>query len=219
MKKIVTALLFTLVAAGFIGCKKDGNYPGGQVSPYISIFDVRDTHKGTDITLSTENLFGSGKITGVVVSDHSEGNMPAGLLVIQDRRRLSKLSGIAIPLGSDAASYLPGDSLIIDVIGAVLKRVDGLLQLTGITSSDITKVSSGNTISIPIVKANAVLAAPQSFESTLISIARVGFDPSYPAGTTYAGNKIINDGFGNLLLHTEANASFANDPIPFLSIF
>jgi hypothetical protein len=219
MKKIITPFLLIAALAGFMGCKKEGNYPGGQVSPYVSIFDVRDVYKGTDVTLSTDNLFGSGKITGVVVSDHSEGNMPAGLLVVQDKRRLSKLSGIAIPLGTDASTYVPGDSLIIDVVGAVLKNENGLLQLSGITNAKITKVMSGAKIDTAFVKANAILANPKSFESTLVSISRTGFDASYPPGTTYAGNRIINDGFGNLTLHTEAAASFANDPIPFLSNF
>lgn len=219
MKKIITAFLFLTAIAGFMGCKKDGNYPGGQVSPYVSIFDVRDLYKGTDVTLSTDNLFGSAKITGVVISDHSEGNMPAGLLVLQDKRRLSRLSGIAIPIGADAASYVPGDSLIIDVVGSTLKNENGMLQLMGISNSKITKVMSGAIIDTTPVRANALLANRKIYESTLVSLTRVGFDASYPAGTTYAGNRIISDGFGNITLHTEATASFANDPIPFTANF
>jgi hypothetical protein len=100
-----------------------------------------------------------------------------------------------------------------------LKKIDGIVQLTGITNSKIKKVSSGNPIVIPIVKSNAVIAAPYNFESTLLSIVRVGFDASYPAGTTYAGNRTINDGFGNMKLHTEATATNANTVIPFLANF
>jgi hypothetical protein len=222
MKNRVIYLLFVAMIFFFFGCKKDeypGNYPGGKISPYISILDIRELYKGTDVTLTTDNMLGSDKITGIVVSDHSGKNMPAGLLMMQDMRRLSQLRGIAIQLGTDATSYVPGDSLIIDVVGGVLKKVDGILQLTGLSKSKITKVSSGNPIAIPIVKANAVLANPDAFESTLLSIARVGFDASIPAGSTYAGNKIINDGFGNLILHTEAGATFANNIIPFLANF
>jgi len=105
------------------------------------------------------------------------------------------------------------------VAGGVLKRVGGILQITGIETNDITKVSSNNPIAIPILKSNTVLANPDAFEGTLLSITRVGFDASYPPGTTYAGDKIINDGFGNMILHTEATASFANKTIPFLSNF
>lgn len=218
MKKLSIYLFLATALISLLGCKKD-NYPGGVVSPYISIFDVRDIYKGTDVTLNKENLFGSEQITGIVTSDHSGGNLPAGLLTIQDRRRLSQTRGIAIALGADAATYVPGDSVIINVAGAVLKKENGILQITGIENSKITKVSSGNPVSPLVVKANAVINNPGAFESTLITITRVGFDASYPPGTTYAGDKTINDGFGNITLHTEASASWANNVIPFLSNF
>ncbi len=217
MKK--TSLYFLLLAflGGMLGCKKE-NYPGGKVSPYISIFDVRDLHKGTDVTLTAQNMFGSEQITGIVTSDHSGGNLPAGLLFMQDARRLSQPRGIAIQL-ADAASYHPGDSLIINIAGTMLKKVDGILQITGIENSDITKVSSNNPVTPLIVKSNAVIANPAAFESTLITITRVGFDASYPAGTIYVGDKTINDGFGDMTLHTEPAALWANNTIPFLSNF
>jgi len=219
MKKILTGFLTILLVASFAGCKKEGNYPGGVISPYVSIFDIRDLYKGKDVTLSVENMYGAAKITGVVVSDHSQGNLPAGLLILQDKRRLSQLRGISIDLGADAASYSPGDSLIIDAVGAVLKKENGILKLTGIGNGDITKVSSGNPIDIPIVRANAILNNPGAFEGTLVTITRVGFDPSYPPGTTYAGDRIINDGFGNMYLHTQTGANFATLPIPYLANF
>ncbi len=221
MRKVNIVSLLAL-ASFLFGCKRDiypGNYPGGELSPYISIFDIRDMYKDKDVTLTIDNMFGAEKITGVVVSDHSDNNIPAGFLVLQDNRRLSQLRGVTIPLGNDAANYHPGDSLVINVTGGILKRIGGILQLTGIESNDITKISSNNAIAIPIVKSNAVLANPDAFEGTLLSITRVGFDATYPPGTTYAGDKIINDGFGNMILHTEAGASFANKAIPFLSNF
>lgn len=219
MKKIRNTLFSLLLLAGFTGCKKDGNYPGGVVSSYISIFDIRDLYKGTEVTLSTGNMFGADKIAGVVVSDHSQQNLPAGLLIIQDKRRLSQQRGIAIALGPDAAGYVPGDSVEINAVGAVLKKENGILQLTGIGNSAITKISSGNPIDIPIVRANAILNNPGAFEGTLVTITRVGFDPSYPPGSTYAGDRIMNDGFGNMYLHTETGAAFANQPLPYLANF
>src|SRR5688572_9975014 len=216
MKKTLVYILFLQVLILGWGCKKD-NYPGGGVSPYIAIFDIKNLYKGNDVTLSLDNMFGADKITGIVISDHSGGNLPAGLLVLQDNRRLSQLRGISIPLGAEAASYVPGDSVVINVDGAVLKKVNDNLQLTGVSNSDITKISSGNSVEPVIVKADKVLASPASYESTLISIAKVGFDPSYPENTTYAGDKISNDGFGNFTLHTEAGAEFANDKLPFMA--
>jgi len=219
MKKIIIYTLLLLSAGMFQGCKKD-NYPGGTVSPYISLFDIRNiANKGSEVTLTKENMFGADKIAVVVISDHSAGNLPAGYLVVQDRRRLGQLRGITIPVGAVANNYVPGDSLIINVEGKILKKANNILQITGVTESDIKKAASGVTIAPSFVKSNVVLEAPANYESTLISITTAGFDPSYPPGSTYAGDKIINDGFGNMILHTEANAAFANTVIPYLSNF
>jgi hypothetical protein len=219
MKKF--ALYFTaLLTLAFVGgCKKEGAYPGATVSPFIAMFDVRGIYQGEDITLTRDNMFGADKITGVVISDHSGGNTPAGLLVVQDRRRLSQLRGISIPIGADASKYVPGDSLVISVEGGALKKINGILQLTGIDAGKITKVASGRPLAPLAVRSNQVLAAPQDYESTLITVNRAGFDQNIPPGSTYAGDKLINDGFGNLTLHTEAGASFANKTLPFLSNF
>ena len=218
MKKLIPFLCCLLVLSIFCGCKKD-DYPGGVVSNYIGLLDLRNLYTGTNMTLTKEAMFGAEKISGVVTSDHSGNNTPAGLITIQESKRLGLLRGIAIDLGSAASGYVPGDSVEINVAGATLAKVDGILQVTGVSADDVERISTGNNIAIPVVKANQVINNPGAYESTLITITRVGFDASYPVGTTYLGDKIINDGFGNILLHTEATASWANDPIPFLSNF
>lgn len=213
--KIYSILLLSLSLLG--GCKKEGNYPGGTVSPYISIFDVRSLYKGEDVALSKDKMFGSNKITGIVVSDHSGGNMPAGLLVLQDRRRLSELRGMSVNLGSEAAKYVPGDSVIINVEGGTLKRVDGILQITGLQPNAVTKVTSGNDIPVNRVPSNLILANPDKYESTLSVIVKAGFNPLPANGEVLSGDKILNDGFGDLTLHTEANTQMANTEAPFLA--
>lgn len=219
MKKLIFYSCFLLSFLLMWGCKKTGNYPGGTVSPYISIYDVKDSYKGKDVTLTSETLFGSSKITGVVVSDHSGNNLPSGLLVIQDRRRLSELRGISIALGADAAKYVPGDSLIVNIEGGILKRVDGILQITGVAASSITKVSSGNAIAVNQVPSNLVIANPDKYESTLIVIVKGGFNPLPGPTDVLQGDKILNDGFAEIVLHTEASATFAKTPAPFLANF
>ncbi|RYZ57377.1 MAG: hypothetical protein EOO14_11060 [Chitinophagaceae bacterium] len=202
------------------GCKKeDENYPGGTPSPYIAVLDVRAIHEGQDVTLTKENMFGASKIAAVVTSDHSGGNIPAGLVVVQDNRRLGELRGLAINLGAAAADYMPGDGLIIDVEGGTLSRVNGILQLNGISTQKIEKAASGIALTPLSVKSNDVIANPGRYEGVLITLTSVGFDPSYPAGSTYAGDRTINDGFGNTILHTETGADWSGKPLPFLSNF
>lgn len=220
MKRTVTLSLLSLFFLW--GCKREqnpGNYPGGVVSPYIALYDVRELYRGNDVTLSRENMFGSTKITGVVVSDHSGNNLPAGLLVVQDKRRLSQLRGISVPIGGEAAKYLPGDSVVITVEGAVLKRVDGILQLTGIQPAAITKISSGNPIPVNRVPTNQILTSPEKFESTLVVVVKGGFNPLPAPTDILSGDKLLNDGFGDLTLHTEAAALFAKNPAPFSANF
>lgn len=208
MKKFLLYTFFLSSLISLWGCKKD-TYPGAAVSPYMALFDIRNLFKGNDVTLTRENMLGSTSIAVMVVSDHSGGNLPEGLLVVQDARRLSLLRGISIPLGADAAAYVPGDSLLIHVEGAVLKRVDGILQITGIENNDIKKVSSGNIIPINRVTSDKLVARPDDYESTLSVIVKGTFDPLPVAGDVLAGDKILNDGFDNITLHTSSTAAFA----------
>lgn len=210
MKKILIYTLLAMSASlGWVGCKKS-NYPGGDVSPFIPIYDLRNIYKGSDITLTVENMFGSGQISGIVVSDHREGNMPAGLLILQDKKRLNQLRGIAIPLGTDANSYLAGDSVIIDIEGAVLTREGGLMFLKGIAPNQVKKISSDNVIATNRVPASRILGDPARFESTLVAIVKGGIDPVPDPSVTLSGNKSVNDGFDYINVYTEPTAAFAN---------
>lgn len=215
MKKILIFIVTLLSVAGiFTGCKKGNNFPGGVVSGYIAITDVRNIYKGQDITLDTKNMFGAHAITGVVISDFAGGNMVPGLLILQDHRRLSQLRGIAIPLGNDAAKYVSGDSITVDVAGGVLTRVNGMLQITNIPVSKITKISSGNALSFNQIPSTTALKNPSVYESSLVAIVKGGFDPIPTPTDTYAGDRVVNDGFGNITLHTEPTATFAGNSLP-----
>lgn len=214
MKKQFLYVLGLVALFAAASCKKS-NYPGGDISPYISMYDIRNLYTGSDVTLTTDLMYGSNSITGMVVSDHSGNNLPAGLLVLQDRRRLDSLRGISVNIGADATKYVPGDSVIIKVEGAVLKRVDGILQITGVPASNVIKVSSGNAIPVNRVPINKILASPDAYESVLSVIVKGGFNPLPSPTDVFAGDKVINDGFGDLTLHTETAATFANTKLPF----
>lgn len=218
MKKIILYSLILLSLTSLWGCKKD-NYPGGEISPYIALYDVRNIYKGEEVTLTRQNMLGSTSITGMVVSDHSGGNLPAGLLVVQDMRRLGLLRGISLNIGAEAANFKPGDSVIVRVEGTVLKRVDGILQIANLPANAITKVSSNNNYVALRVPASFILSNPSDYESILSVIVKGGFDPLPAPGDVLGGDKQLNDGFGNITLHTASNASFANTPAPVLANF
>jgi hypothetical protein len=216
MKNTITCFLLLLPLCMLWSCKKD-NYPGAQISPFVSMYDIRNLYKGQDVTLTIDNMGGSANLTGMVVSDHSGNNLPAGLLILQDSRRLSQTRGIALSIGEAAANYQSGDSIIVKVAGALLTKKDGILQITGVNESAITKVSSGNTIPVARVTTSAILANPGNYESTLSIIVKGGFDPLPKSSDVLAGNKNLNDGFGNITLHTEDKATFAGNSLDFMA--
>ncbi|WP_164122310.1 DUF5689 domain-containing protein [Sphingobacterium sp. xlx-130] len=201
------------------GCDTVGNFPGATVNPDIAIYDLRSFYKGQDLKLTDETLLGATGITGTVVSDHSGKNLPTGLLMVQDRLRLNELRGIAIQIGDAAAEYVPGDSVRVNLIGGVMKRESGLLVIQGVDKSAINKIASGRVIAVNRVPSSYILADPDKYESTELVIVKGGFDPIPEPTDTYAGDRLVNDGFDNFVLHTDASATFAQQVLPGMANF
>ncbi|MFT4094735.1 MAG: DUF5689 domain-containing protein [Niabella sp.] len=211
MKNIYHLLSIFVLAAGLSSCLKDiKNYAGGDPYDVVAILDVRPVYKGQDVTLTKDNLYGATKLAATVISDHTEGNLPEGLLVVQDSRRVSLLRGIAIDVGAAAANYHPGDSVIIDIAGGTLTRKNGILTITGLTDANITAVGNG-TISINAITTTQLKANPDNYESTLCIINKASFNPTPEEGDVISGDKVINDGFADLDLYTDPAASYANN--------
>lgn len=210
MKKIFYLLLS--VVAVFTACEKH-DYASGVLSPVTSLEDVRNLYKGTDVAITPEMLNSAHQVVGVVISDFSAGNSPEGVLVIQNNRN-KRIRGIAIPLGGSAASYLPGDSLKVNLDGSVLKKINGSLQLTGITDASIEKISSGNAVAVQAVSTLELNTKQDLYENTLVAIKAASFVPVATIGETYAGNKALLSGTNSVILHTEANAGYAAELLP-----
>lgn len=219
MKKIFLNCLFLItVAIAWSSCEEANPYDGGVPSPYIFNFDLRKIYKGADVVLTTKNMAGATSIEGIVVSDHSSKNMLAGLLMVQNARNASSgdsLRGIALNVGNAAENYKVGDQVRVKVEGKILTRRDGMLQVVDIPAADIQKVSSGNVIAPNRVNADALVADPQRYESTQVTIIKATYNPSLSASDVFSGDKTLNDGFGNITLHTEATATFASTKPPF----
>jgi hypothetical protein len=216
MKKIYL-LLIVLTSLSFSACKKN-NYAEGVLSPIIAVVDLKDLYKGSDITLSADKLNGAKEMVGVVISDATAGNAPSGLLVVQNNRR-NALRGIAIAIGTAASSYMPGDSVVVQLIGSTLTKVNGSMRLTGLTATAITKVASGKTLKVQSVPSATLITTPDVYEHTMVTISKAVTTPEPQKGETFAGDKQINDGFGIITLHTETTASYATNELPFSANF
>jgi hypothetical protein len=211
MKYPVNLLLIISIAVTVNSCTKTYKYyPGGEPNGVVSILDVRPIYKGEDVILTKEKIYGASKLAGVVVSDHTAKNLPEGLLVVQDSRRLGTLRGISIELGAAAANYHPGDSVVIDISDGTLTRKNGILTITGVTASNVTVAGKGvvaiNAITIAQLQAN-----PDNYESSLCLINKSSFNPAPKTGEVISGSKVINDGFGDLVLYTDPGVSYAKN--------
>ncbi|QXU43894.1 DUF5689 domain-containing protein [Pedobacter sp. D749] len=212
--KLKYFLLLAAVVITYTSCKKENDYRYKfSESGFISNFDLRRYYKGSDLSLNPDVIGGATSIRGVVVSDFRSGNSVAGLIALQNSRingTADSLRGISFNIGTAASDYIPGDSLHIKLDGGILKRVDGILQITGITNSAITKIASGRKIKLQAANTSAILANPDRYESTLVAINNAVYDPEPASDVIYSGDKILNDGFGLATLRTSANATFAN---------
>ncbi|MCZ4243806.1 DUF5689 domain-containing protein [Pedobacter punctiformis] len=215
MKKIIFYIgVLAVVCSTWAGCKRDSDYIPVKPSPYISNFDLRKLFKDADLQLNTELLGGANAIKGIVISDFRSGNSPAGLLILQNSRTvgsgIDSLRGIAINVGSDASKYIPGDSVHVRIDGGVLKRVNGILQVEGISGASVSKMAANKLVKTQIVSVGGILASPGTYESTLVTIGSALVEPEPVTGETFSGDKTINDGSGKATVHTETTASFAS---------
>ena len=206
----ILSIAITIAVIGSCNKETYDNYPGGVPFEIVSVLDVRPLYKGKDVTLSKETVYGASKIAVVVISEHETGNLPEGLLIVQDSRRLSTLRGISIELGAAAANYHPGDSLVIDINSGTLTRKNGILTITGLTESNIRAAGKG------VVDLNAVTVAqlqanPNNYESSLCIVNKSSLNPAPQPGEVISGTKMINDGFGDLSLYTDPAVDYANN--------
>ncbi|WCT10169.1 DUF5689 domain-containing protein [Mucilaginibacter jinjuensis] len=210
---IICCFAMLLISA----CKKH-DFADGTLSPIIAVSDLRALYKGSDVPLTDKNMQGATEIVGIVISNPDSGNVPKDVVVLQNIRR-SATRGINLALGSSSTSYHSGDSLIVNVNGAVLKRVNGALQIAGLTAGNITKVSANNAVTVRTASSYTIKANPDQYESTLVKITAATVIPVPKFGDTYAGEKYLVNGADSIVLHTEATASYANNAIPASATF
>jgi hypothetical protein len=214
--KILKIFTLAFCLLSLLSCK-DTKWEVGDLSPIITIGDVRNLHKGTDVVLQG-NLSGATQIVGVVTSDVSGKNVAEGTITMQNfRRKVNR--GITLAIGVDAANYTVGDSIIVTIEGATLKSTNGSLQITGLNANAIRKVASNSMVNITPVTAFLLKSNPGDYEGTLVKMFSASVDPVPVSGDTYKGDKKLSDGSGSIVLHTEAAATFAERRVPASATF
>ncbi|TWR30268.1 hypothetical protein FPZ43_04830 [Mucilaginibacter pallidiroseus] len=205
-------IMLCLAAFALGSCKKQ-NFAEGQLSPIIAVSDLRAIYRGNDVTLTKDNMLGAYQITGTVISRPDSGNVPVGVVVMQNYRR-GVLRGISFNLGDLAGTYHSGDSLLINVENTVLKRVNGSLQITGLTQANIQKVSENNAVRVTSASSYSIKQNPDQYENTLVQIKTATVSPAPTFEDTFAGDRFLVNGADSIMLHTEATSSFAKAKLP-----
>ncbi|WP_146198742.1 DUF5689 domain-containing protein [Pararcticibacter amylolyticus] len=212
MKKVFLCFFVCTLTFLWCSCEKH-NYAEGILSPYIAVEDVRSIYKGSEVKLNESNLRGAEKIVGIVISRADSGNVPGGVVILQNFTR-GNIRGIALDVGAEAASFRPGDSLMVTVKGAALKRVNGTLTISGLADTAIRKVGQRNTVTQQVVSPYTLNLRPEVFESTLIRVKSVSVSPAPVPGEIFAGDRFLIAGIDSIGMHTEPAAGFANKELP-----
>ena len=215
-KYIFQFLSCWLLVIGCAGCKKHDTALGDP-SPVIALEDLRAIYQGAAVELNTGNLSGAHQIIGIVVSDNQSGNMPAGTIAMQNYRR-NKTRGILLAV-ENAATLQTGDSIVVDLTGTTLKKVNGSLRVTGLNAASVTRVSGGNVRNPVTMTAALFKAKPDDYEGCLVRVFSGSITPAPVAGELYAGDKNLADNGGTLVLHTEKTAAFAGRGLPASATF
>ena len=215
-------LQYSLLIAGlstFTSClKKDINTADGVPNDFASVYIVREAYRGQAITIDKEVLDGARYTYGVVTSDASAKNVAPGTFVMQGdvvtSNQLGDLTrGILVDLGGSNVSVVPGDSISINLEGAVLNKVNGRLVLTGVKPEKITRLAANAKVTVRPVTMGMLNLNPDNYESTLITVHANLTD--YASGVTLGGSHPMNDNTGNdLALVTRPEADFAGINIP-----
>ncbi|WP_343534851.1 DUF5689 domain-containing protein [Pedobacter sp.] len=214
LSNLVSSLSLVLMAIIIVSCDKK-NYQGGEPSPIINIELLRDLYKGSDLTLTPDAIYNAQHVGGVVISDYSGHNIPSNLLIIQSSRGYRGLRGIAVDIGAtEAAKYVPGDSVHVNIQNGVLKRVNGILQITGVSAEKISKVAANRNIIMTSASAVAVKNTPDAYESRLVTVYGCNFDPNIGV-ETLEGVKDLNDGSGDMQLNVASTADFKGEFLPY----
>ncbi|MBO9633992.1 MAG: hypothetical protein J7578_12830, partial [Chitinophagaceae bacterium] len=154
----------------------------------------------------------------VVVSDAAAKNSAPGTFVLQNVMETPNdfgdlVRGIVIDMGAAAAvPYMPGDSLVVNIDGAKLEKVNGRLSITGIQAGKITKAGSNAAVIVRSVTLAMIANDFEAYESTVVSVHANVKD--HAAGVNYSGQHPLFDNSGvEMTLQTKPEADFASEEV------
>lgn len=219
IQRIYTGILVGGISLLYTSClKKYDNPAKGVPNEKTFLYAVRDLYQGSEVSLSPDKLDGGSYIRGAVISDKNGAGMEPGTFAIQETvvtgNQVGDLTrGLIIKTASGNAGWNLGDSLLVNISGAKLDRINGRLVLSIADDSKITKLADNRVLLVRPVTLAMMSTSMDQYESTLVSVHADVSD--YSAGATLSGERKLDDHTGaTVYLRTRSEAAFAGTAAP-----
>jgi hypothetical protein len=197
--------LLVFISGFTVACNKQPIGPtGADPATLMNTADLRALYTG-----STTSAPSGRKITGVVISDRTTGNINGQNLYLQQG---NGKAGICVRFTA-AHSFNLGDSIDVEVSGQEISEFRGLLQVNNIPLSYATLVSNGKSISPRVATIADINTNYEAWESTLVQLSGITSMSGGSAGT-WSGSVTVNDGSGSIIVFTSSFAAFAGTFYP-----
>src|SRR5690606_25668533 len=160
-----------------------------------SIAELKGMYQGERMTIANNDKNGELYVRGVVISNADPGNNPDGKVIVQNYAD-GRLSGVALSIDGPFDRYVVGDSVLVKVEVRLLERVDGILQVSGLTIMDVGRISAGNEQRIHVTTDNfaSILTGSDTYENTLVSLQAVEVLDVERGQTFGDGDIVLSDG-------------------------
>ena len=170
----------------------------------LNTSELRSLFTGASSTLPNNR-----KITGIVISDRSTGNLNGQNIYLQQG---NGKAGICVRFTA-AHAFNVGDSIDLEVSGQELSEYRGLLQVNNVPLNYASLVASGKSITPRVATIADINTNYEAWESTLVQITGI---TSVTGGTTgtWSGSVNVNDATGSLIVYTSSFAGFAATTYP-----
>lgn len=170
---------------------------GGDNEP-VSAGELREIFEDGGTAVPSNKI-----LSGIVISDLSNGNITGRNLVLQDGEH-----GIVLRFDAEHAFAL-GEELEIVVSAQELSEYNGLLQVNDVPLENATSKGAGTLPTPREATIKQVIDNLEAWESTLVVIKDVSFGSG-----TFAGSQTLTDPSGSIAMYTRNQASFSGNSLP-----
>lgn len=217
-QQLIAVTTFFLCTFFFHSClEEDTNWAanGSKLGEETYVYEVCDLYHGKEVTLGKNSMGGAHYISGIVISDPSGTNLPAGHMFLQGTDS-KKQRGLAFSMDANDAVYRSlkmGDAIKIDVEGTTLTRKNGILMVQGLAGEQIKIIEQGTKVEPKSISVSSLAVDFSKYENMLVCV-NAAISPLPPQDETLAGIHTLGDGSGQTIeLKVDDSADFSSSRV------